>query len=83
MDPHRDRHPARLRAAFADPDARSFVADAAPSLSDMVRDVLLGLWWLTVEATLPIRARIVRGRRIKITMLLAVMREARADGPVR
>ena len=79
----RDRHLVRLRAAFADPNARSLVADAPPSLSDMLRDVLLGLWRRTFEDALPIRARIVRGRRIKITMLLAVMREARADGPVR
>lgn len=80
----RDRHPARLRAALADPDARLFVADAPPSLSERVRDHLLGLWWWrTVEATLPIRARIVRGRRIKITTLIAVVREVRADGQVR
>jgi hypothetical protein len=49
----------------------------------MIRDVLLGLWRRKFEAALPIRARIVRGRRIKITMLLAVMREARADGQMR
>jgi hypothetical protein len=79
----RDRHLVRLRAAFADLDARLLVADAPPTLSDMVRDVLLGLWWRRFEDALPLRARIVRGRRIKITMLLAVMREARADGPVR
>ena len=79
----RDRHLVRLRAAFADLDARLLVADAPPSLSDMLRDVLLGLWRRTFEDALPIRARIVRGPRIKITTLLAVMREARADGPVR
>ena len=61
----RDRHLVRLRAAFADPDARLLVADAPPSLSDMLRDVLLDLWRLTFEDALPIRARIVRGRRIE------------------
>ena len=59
------------------------MADAPPSLSDMLRDVLLGLWRRTFEDALPIRARIVKGPRIKITTLLAVRREARADGPVR
>jgi hypothetical protein len=78
----RDRHLVRLRAAFADPNARSLVADAPPCLSDMLRDVLLGLWRRTFEEALPI-ARIGRGQRIKITTLLAVRREARADGPVR
>ena len=59
----RDRHPARLRAALADPNVPSFVADAPPSLSDMARDVPLCLRPQRVEAALPICVRIVRGRR--------------------
>jgi hypothetical protein len=80
---YRDRHLARLRPAIADLDARLLVAKATPSLSDRVGDVLLCLWRWTLEDASLIRALIIRGRRARITTLLAVIREAHADGPVR
>src|SRR5271166_6550493 len=68
-----DEYLSRLGATFARLDAALRAGDTSPSLYDQ--------WWTVVQDALPIRARAARGRRIKATMLLAVIRQTRADGP--
>jgi hypothetical protein len=69
-----DEDLSRVGAAFAR-------LDAALSAGDTT-DALYAQWWAAVQDALPIRARAARGRRIKAIMLLAVIRETRADGAV-
>jgi hypothetical protein len=69
-----DEDLSRLGAAFACLDAALLAGDTSDNLSDR--------WWAAVQDALPIRARAARGRRIKAKMLLAVIRETRADGAV-
>jgi hypothetical protein len=64
----------RLGAAFTCLDAALLAGDTSDALYDR--------WWNAVRQALPIRARAARGRRIKAKMLLAVLRETRADGAV-
>jgi len=63
----------RLGTAFLSLDAVLLAGDASPGLRDR--------WWTVVQDAMPIRARAARGRRIKATMLLAVIRQTRAAGP--
>ena len=71
----RDRDLVRLSAAFADLDARLLAGEAPPGLSDTARNILLDLWWWTIEVPTSIRPRTIRGRRIK-TIRLAIWRLA-------
>ena len=64
----------RLGVAFARLDAALLAGDTSGNLYDR--------WWAAVHDALLIRARAARGRRIKAKMLLAVIRETRADGVV-
>lgn len=67
----RDRDLVRLGAAFADLDARLLAREAPPDLSDTAQNILLDLWWRTIEDATPICARTIRGRRTRL------------DGPLR
>jgi hypothetical protein len=69
-----DEDLSRLGAAFAGLDAALLAGNTSDTLYDR--------WWAAVQDALPIRARAARGRRIKAIMLLAVIRETRADGAV-
>jgi hypothetical protein len=69
-----DEDLSRLGATFARLDAALLAGDTSDTLYDR--------WWTAVQDALPIRARAARGRRIKAKMLLAVIRETRADGAV-
>jgi hypothetical protein len=69
-----DEDLSRLGLAFAGLDASLLAGNRSDSLYDR--------WWAAVQEALPIRARAARGRRIKAKMLLAVIRETRADGAV-
>jgi hypothetical protein len=68
-----DERLSRLGVTFASLDAALLAGDTSPSLYDR--------WWTVVRDALPIQARAARGRRIKATMLLAVIRQTCADGP--
>jgi hypothetical protein len=76
----RDRDLVRLGAAFTDLDARLLTGQARPGLSE-ARDVLLDLWRRTIEDATSISTRTIRGRRIRTTRSLVVMRETCLDGP--
>ena len=65
----RDRDLVRVGAAFADLNARLLAEEAPPGLSDTTRNILLDLWWRTIEVSTPIRARTIGGRRIRTTRL--------------
>jgi hypothetical protein len=69
-----DEDLSRLGMAFATLDAALLAGNTS--------DTVYNRWWAAVRAALPIRAQAARGRRIKAKMLLAVMRETRADGVV-
>ena len=69
-----DEDLSRLGVAFARLDAALLAGDTSEALFDR--------WWTAVRDALPIRARAARGRRVKAKMLLAVIREMRADGTV-
>jgi hypothetical protein len=69
-----DEDLSRLGAAFASLDAALLAGDTSDNLYDR--------WWAAIHDALLIRARAARGRRIKAKMLLAVIRETRADGAV-
>jgi hypothetical protein len=69
-----DEDLSRLGAAFARLDVALLAGDGSDALYD--------LWWAAVQDALVIRAGAARGRRIKARMLLAVIRETRADGAV-
>lgn len=70
-----DEDLSRLGAAFARLDAALLAGDTS--------DTLYERWWRAVQDALPIHARAARGRRVKAKMLLAIIRETRADGVVR
>lgn len=67
-----DEDLSRLGVAFARLDAALLAGDRSDTLYDR--------WCTAVQDALPIRARAARGRRVKAKMLLAVIRETRADG---
>jgi hypothetical protein len=69
-----DEDLSRLGAVFTRLDAALLAGDRSDNLYDR--------WWAAIQDALPIRARAARGRRIKAIMLLAVIRETRADGAV-
>jgi hypothetical protein len=69
-----DEDLSRLGAVFVHLDAALLAGDTSDTLYDR--------WWTAIHEALPIHARAARGRRVKARMLLAVIRETRAEGAV-
>jgi hypothetical protein len=79
----RDRDLVRVGAAFADLNARLLAEEAPPGLSDTTRNILLDLWWRTIEDATPIPPEPSEAGEIKTTRLLVVMRETHLNGRLR
>jgi hypothetical protein len=69
-----DEDLSRLGVAFAHLDAALLAGDTSDTLYDR--------WRTVIQNALPIHARAARGRRVKAKMLLAIIRETRAEGTV-